>query len=225
MATVHYLSLNSSVGTITVGGSKRKMNADEYNNLRPRLRNRVTSKREDLVLFDPQSEANEYLLASDFNIELKTDLTRALSSFSPIQQRTIIRVLLQGQSVREATKKMRQSTRTWARWLHAEALPRLRSFLDNYKEELTCKGNYNPKYIDAVGSMCAEKHTVKCKFCPHFVTTRDPEQSFNTLKKHIKKEHPAEFKPVAQYVHEKDYEIHMLESRIVEVPVAEEEEL
>ncbi len=223
MATVHYLAHSSEFRTITLRGMKSKMD-DDRDNLRARLTNRTTGKREDLIYFDPQDEVNEYLLASDFQIELKADIHRALRTFSPIEQRIIVRVVLQGQSMRDATRKTKCPRRTWTRWLSEEALPRLRTLLHDYKEELSRKGNYNPKILDLVESANAERFKSKCKFCTFAVVTKDAEQSFNTLKKHIKKEHPAAFAPVNAYAHAKDYDIHMLESRLSEPAVELEDE-
>ena len=113
------------------------LNADgpkkEYH--RATLRNPYTGLREEIELFDINDETNEDLLAQDFRLELKADLKAALVTFSPLEQRIIFRVLVQGQSVREATKRMKSSSRTWERWLSEEALPRLRKLLEDYQED------------------------------------------------------------------------------------------
>ena len=99
-----------------------------------RLRNHVTGERQEVVLFDTIGETNEDLLAQDLQVELSIDVRNALKSFSPVERRIIIRVLVQGQAVKEATQNLRHSRRTWARWLKDEALPRLRAALGDYCE-------------------------------------------------------------------------------------------
>ena len=182
------------------------MNAG-YDNAR--IGNLSTGKREFVMLFDPQNEKNDYLLSSEYPIELRADLTRALSAFSPLKQRILVRVLLQGQSVREATKGMRGSKDTHERWLYKTALPRLRSLLADYKEQLRTT-LYSPPLIPASEDN-AEPRTLKCKFCGHHESNNCEAVAYNKLKKHIKKEHRKEFAAVKKYVHAKDYEIRSFE--------------
>lgn len=100
-----------------------------------RLRNRVTGERQEVALFDTIGETNEDLLAQDSQAELSIDVRNALKSFSPIEQRIIVRVLVQGQAVEEATRHFKHSRRTWSRWLKDEALPRLRTALGDYYQD------------------------------------------------------------------------------------------
>ena len=100
-----------------------------------RLRNRMTGERQEVVLFDMIGETNEDLLAQDLQVELSIDVRNALQSFSPVERRIIIKVLVQGQAVKEATRNLRHSRRTWARWLKDEALPRLRTALGDYYQD------------------------------------------------------------------------------------------
>ena len=211
METLGQIPLNRGPRDITVPGpiylEGRNLKAA---NKPFQLTNEGTNKSEPVVLFDPQDEVNDYLLSSDFRIELKTDLKRALSSFSPLKQRIIVRVLLQGMSVREATKRMRCTKNNYEKWLRNSAIPQLRKALSAYAGELRST-IYSPTSTPPAQAD-PELHTAACKFCTEYsVTHPDKEYAFKKLKQHIKKEHPKQFAAVKNYVHAKDFEIRKLE--------------
>ncbi len=81
-------------------------------------------------LFHDPSAAE--ILAQEPRYELKKDLKQALGQFSPIEQRILFRVLVQGQSVTEATKNMKHRRGRWEPWLRNVALPKLRELLADY---------------------------------------------------------------------------------------------
>jgi hypothetical protein len=121
-------------------GKKRKRHSRQIDAYgigykRAELINDSTGKVEEIVLFDINDEHNEDLLACRPRLELRADLKAALDTFTLIEKRILFRVLVQGQSLRTATKRMRKSSRTWERWYSEEALPRLRKLLEDYQED------------------------------------------------------------------------------------------
>jgi DNA-directed RNA polymerase specialized sigma24 family protein len=71
-------------------------------------------------------------LAVDPQNELKVDLAKAFETFSTLEKRVLVRVLIQGQSINEATKHMKGSLRSWQYWYSREAFPRLQEKLGDY---------------------------------------------------------------------------------------------
>jgi hypothetical protein len=100
---------------------------------RLKLRN-DRGEREDVLLFDSQSmEAEQSFLVQEDQAELRLDLTRALRMFTLQERRVLYRVLVQRQSMTQATKQMRKhSGRWWRRWMQDKALPKLRAKLGDY---------------------------------------------------------------------------------------------
>lgn len=192
------------------------MNADRPN----RITNISTGALDEVVLFDPQDEANEVLLAFDANIELKVDLFLALAKFSVTEKRIILRVLLQGQSVREATKTMKRTSRYYEKWLSSEVLPYLRKQLAAYKAELRTV-LYTPTVVPAPAEETAT-FSCKCKSCPETTSAKTTEQAFIKLKKHIRDAHPAHASAVAKFVHEKDYNIRLAELSVKDEVIADD---
>lgn len=211
METAVVLKSKSSFGLITVprtcevGG--RNLDAPYQD---ARIRNATTGKRDSVVLFDPQNEVNDHLLSSDFPIEMRLDLKRALESFTHNQQLIIVRVLLQGYTFQQATKRMRISYVSAWRWFRNTAIPQLQAALIDYKAELhevLYSGSPLPEEAPK-----RELHTVKCKFCSHTTNSNASSKiALDKLKKHIKEDHPEQFAAVKKYVHQKDYEIRSFE--------------
>ena len=102
-----------------------------------RATNHVTGAREDVILMDPHHLATHEALTIDSMIELRTDLRRALSQFNRVEQRVILAVLVQGQSVETATARRKRTTAWWSNWLYGEAIPKLRESLADYQEVCT----------------------------------------------------------------------------------------
>ena len=101
---------------------------------RTRLKNPVSQEREEVELFDINDEHNEDRLAVESYPELHADLTKAFAPFTHAQKLILSRVLLQGQSVEEASKYSRKSRSYWTKWLAEKALPYLRERLSDYIE-------------------------------------------------------------------------------------------
>jgi len=66
--------------------------------------------------------------------ELKKDVRDVLRLFSPIEQRILFRVIVQGQSFEVATARMKASATSWRRWYQDEAAPLMRAKLGDYKD-------------------------------------------------------------------------------------------
>lgn len=129
------MSQNSELGFLRVQGLKRFRRRESGAMYYPAtLRNQSTGKRELVELFDPQDESNEKHLISTVNFDLNADVKSALGRFSKAEQRVLYRVFVQGQSVKEASKRSRRSVRSWERWIKDEALPTLREHLKDYAE-------------------------------------------------------------------------------------------
>jgi len=183
-----------------------KAEGKDKNYKRVTLRNTHTGEPEEVHLFDPQDEANEGLLAVDAHLELKADLKAALETFTKREQLIILRVLLQGQSVEQATKLMKGSLRSWSRWLYEDALPRLRSLLEDYEADIR-ELPYSPSLIlPAEEKPDDEEKSLKCKFCPHTEMGKG-ERPFNRLRIHVSEKHPQEYTRAYQHVRERDYEL------------------
>ena len=71
--------------------------------------------------------------------ELKKDVRDALKVFSPIEQRILFRVIVQGQSFEVATARMLASSQSWRQWYVAVALPLLRERLADYADTFRVK--------------------------------------------------------------------------------------
>ena len=100
---------------------------------RARLKNQATGQRLEIILADPHSLDNS--LRYDPQHELKADVHKVLESFSPIERRIILRVLVQGQSLEQATCRMKSSSQKWRQWFATTAIPRLRKQLKDYFQD------------------------------------------------------------------------------------------
>lgn len=133
MVSVDGPATDSAFGSFPYEGtSKMKAEGKLKNYKRATLLNSSTGKPEEIELFDTNDEHNEDLLVFEPQHELKADLEKAFAPFTKLQKRILLRVLLQGQSVEEATKNSRLSRRWWANWLQTEAMPQLRTALSDY---------------------------------------------------------------------------------------------
>ncbi len=93
-------------------------------------------EREEVVLFDPQSDNSDHMLAIPSHPELFLDLKRALAeNFTLIERKVIFNVLVKHQPVTLATRRLRKHpARWWREWLRTRALPKLRKLLADYQE-------------------------------------------------------------------------------------------
>lgn len=215
MVPENNLAKDSAFGNIDLKGPKSRMEAGTL------LRNRSTGKREPVLLIDPQDEQTERNLLADcsHNPELQADLSIALSAFSPIEKRIIFRVLLQGQSVEEATQGMRQSRRTWARWLNEQALPVLQVILSDYAADLAKVGVYLPSTTPLPVTdeeSCPQTFTAKCKYCTHVAEDCTERLAFAALRLHSQECHEDMYRKVQSWVHERDYDIQRDEAQLRE---------
>jgi hypothetical protein len=215
METAFVLKPNSSSSQFIVPGTSklggRNLDA-RYDHVR--IQNEITGKREYLVLFDPQNEANDALLAAKYPIELRVDLKKALASFTRNQQLIIVRVLLHGYTFQQATKRMRISYVSAWRWFTRTAIPQLQAALIDYKSELH-EVLYNPAILPETPP-APERHSAKCKFCTNTFTSYSNRIVINKLKKHIKAEHPEQFVAARKHICAKDYENHSFEISMFE---------
>jgi DNA-directed RNA polymerase specialized sigma24 family protein len=109
------------------------VNEQNQNYNRARLRNLYTGRLQEIILEDFTRPRREQ--AEDPKIELRIDVRRALHKFSPIERRVLLKVLVQGQSIEEATRRMKHSARKWRDWYSKAALPQLRAALADYREK------------------------------------------------------------------------------------------
>ena len=205
----------SGLATLISGGQNR-MHIDRT--YKPAvLRNLVTGKREEIILIDTQDEDIETsLLAIPSNPELKADLRAALSGFSPLEKRILFRVLVQGQSVREATTRMQRSARSWERWLSEKALPTLRIYLEDYREEATRRSSYvAPVVVEDEAGPVVEA-TLKCRFCPHVAVAKTEVAALKLLRSHCATEHNEQAKRIKAHVSEHDDGIRRDQARLNE---------
>lgn len=207
MVSIVNTSPLSALSTSVSEGLRSKMSADRT--YKPAvLRNRVTGKREEIILVDFQDEDIETsFLAIPSNPELKADLSAALKLFSPIEKRILFRVLVQGQSVREATARMKRSARSWERWLSEKALPSLRACLEDYREEAERESSYLPSADIEVEEAPVPSSTIKCRFCSHVFTAQADVTALKRLREHCALEHSEQSKQIKAYVSERDDEI------------------
>jgi hypothetical protein len=136
MATSGAMTRNPAFGYKRVRKQKAgKMQA--WKSYQPARFRTPAGLREEIPTFDHTEESPnvEAILAVPSFLELRADLNKAFSTFSRLEQRILVRVLVQGQSVAEAVKHFRRrGSRTWERWMTQEALPRLRTLLGDYYE-------------------------------------------------------------------------------------------
>ncbi len=216
MATRNEMTLTSASGSLVVG----TMNNADKAYTPAYLRNRITHRREEVILFDPLDEGSaekRLLSACKSNYELHCDLTAAFKSFSPIEKRIILRVLLQGLSVEEACQRMRKSARTWERWMYTKALPVLRVVLSDYEEDLAQLGVCLP--AESSFEEQGEEEPVKALVCKKCGAV---ETSMPSLRSHWRAEHPAEAKSIAHFVASKDRDNARLAEQMVEPKIANE---
>ena len=208
MVSQRYTSAISALDTLGLKGVESKMNADKV--YKPAvLRNRFTGKREEILLVDMQDEYIETrFLAIASNPELKADLSAALRAFSPIEKRILFRVLVQGQSVREATTRMQRSARSWERWLSEKALPALRTYLEDYREETQRVSSYvAPESTDSDEEPVTAPSLLKCRFCEYVATAKTGASALKALRDHCAAEHKEQSKQIHTHVHERDNEL------------------
>jgi hypothetical protein len=206
MPTKDEKSLKSAFDSISMRG--RDVNEADKQYSPASLRNRVTNKRQEVMLVDPH---NNQIIESAFlqdlgqDVELHADVKRALEPFSAIEKRVIFRVLVQGQSIEEATKKTRWSSRTWQRRLKYETFPHLRTALRDYEVDLARLGiTFLPDIvIDFEEDTEAEVDCDQplCKRCGIQVN------GLNGLRSHWRESHSSEYIAVQSYVHENDHRI------------------
>lgn len=110
------------------------------------LKNWITGESQNIILGDPRQFEDimfDYWGESSFISKskrlqiadmamLNTDLRRAFGKYSPMGKRILLRVLVQGMSIREASRYTRASTTYWKDWLRKEVLPELRIALADY---------------------------------------------------------------------------------------------
>lgn len=191
------------------------LNTDNYKPAR--LTNRLTGNREEIVLIDTQDDFTERkFLQSIRDYDLRVDLTSALSTFSLVEQRIIIRVLLQGYTYEQATRRTKRSASAWQAWMQKKALPRLRNFLEDYREELTHIGAKLPPPSTFKETPEQPEGTAPCKMCPFIAL------NFAELRKHWREDHPQQYVCVDAYVHEDDYFIRRDAMALVEIDPPDE---
>lgn len=214
MATVNELTLNSAFASSLIEG-RRNMNAEGKlkNYARCTLRNLSTGESEEVRLFDPQDEHNEDLLAFDAHHELKADLRAALDTFSSIEKRIILRVLLQGQSIQEATKRSKTPLRTWQRWMAEVAIPRLRSLLADYADTLRTFP-YESPITSSEKPEREPEEIVSCKVCGDPFVGRG-EKALGKLRAHYAAKHREVGRKIQLSLRDSDAEIFRLSSEAV----------
>jgi hypothetical protein len=91
-----------------------------------------TGQLQDVILMSPNHLEQLPSLAVEGNPELRADLNRAFSQFNRVEQRILFRVLVEGQTLSSAVRRMSKSITYYHIWLHKVALPRLRVALRDY---------------------------------------------------------------------------------------------
>ena len=124
--------------TSEAGGRGGESVPSGHNRVKGYTRARFTNAqgdRDEVLLFDPTDEAYEPDLAVENPVELRVDLTRALSMFTLQERKVIFNVYVKNQPVTLATRRMRKhDARWWRDWLRTTALPKLRKRLADYNE-------------------------------------------------------------------------------------------
>lgn len=208
------MSLDSEFGTFSLGREENRVaRLDIYK--QAVLTNPVTGKRkEEVLLLDFQNEDVESaLLGSDDNPELREDIRRALSGFSQVQKRLLFRVLVQGQSVRSATRRWKNTSKQWERWFYQQALPALRKSLVAYAGEVLKKSAFVPTTPAEEVEENAPRVKFKCKLCDKSVLSRTERSGIKALRNHCAKRHPEHFKSLQRALRECDETI--LRERII----------
>ena len=97
----------------------------------------IQGEREEVVLFDPQSDSSDHMLAVPSHPELFLDLKEALTEhFTLVERKVIFNYLVKNQPMTIATRGLRKHpARWWREWLRTKALPKLRKLLADYKED------------------------------------------------------------------------------------------
>lgn len=188
---------------------------------RARLRT-PTGERYEVMCVDFQDEEIENALLEDnrFNPELRIDLTKALTAlFTPLQRRVLLRVLLQGQSVRRATERMKGSNDVWERWIAKVALPALRERLSEWREDLARLGSHYVPMITGAVEPESPDETVKCRECSLKFTGKS---ALRQLRAHFKQDHPMTMQQVAEHVTSNDYGIQRDSLGVCEESAAQE---
>ena len=208
MATENEITLDSAFRTLSVSGEIHEMSGPRPKTYKPaQLTNFLTGKREEIFLVDPQNEVFERALLADVNhnAELHADLNAALSAFSIIEKRIIFRVLVQGQSVKEATKKMKKSARHWELWLRNHALPIMQTLLEDYRKDLENVGIYMPKDLSKAESDSVEFPPAESRFgCHNCGYVAD---TFSELRDHNEDHHTSYFINVQRELKDMDDEL------------------
>jgi len=138
-------------------GETMKQDKQNENYGRARLRNWRTGKPQEILLVDwnelerylgnPRPSAHQgyhemfrnVVISPEPSPELKKDVRDALKVFSPIEQRILFRVIVQGQSFEVATARMLASSQSWRQWYVTTALPLLRERLADYADTFRVK--------------------------------------------------------------------------------------
>jgi len=155
----HANSGNKTFGARQYGETNNMRHEKQNDNYkRAQLRNWHTGKPQEILLVDwnelerylgnPTAVSNSYhdqfregATSNEPSPELKKDVRAALKLFSPIQQRILFRVIVQGQSFEVATARMRASAGTWRHWYTSIAVPLLREKLADYRDSFRVKTN------------------------------------------------------------------------------------
>jgi hypothetical protein len=94
-------------------------------------------EREEVVLFDPQDDSSDHMLAIPSHPELFLDLKEAIAeNFTRVERKVIFNTLVKNQPMTIATRGLRKHpARWWREWLRTKALPKLRKLLADYQED------------------------------------------------------------------------------------------
>jgi hypothetical protein len=163
------------------------------------MKNRLRLNKQEVILDgDLQGETKST------NLDLNIDLQNALAQFSPIQQRVLRRVLIEGYSMADATKHTKKSRSEWQRWFQFVAMPALQESLKDYYKDGKLILDSEPVAVQTIEEPTVDDtETFKCKFkdCPYVTSV------FTRLRTHVKDAHPEYFSQVrlAMYDEEKLY--------------------
>ena len=176
------------------------------------LRNRATGERETVELFDPQNELNERLLRVDTDMELRMDLKAALRYFTRFEQRMLYRVLVQGQSVREAFKFTVGNLRSKEIWAQ-RAIADLRNKLKGYAGRV--RGvQYNPQPSPSSTVKGPPVVSINCRFKCGWTTEGHEGAVMKALHAHASECHREYYVKVKRYASENNHGTFMMEREL-----------
>ena len=205
-------SQKKGIGTIRVNrvkGVKRLRQDKTY--WPATLRNRSTGERETIELFDPQDELNETLLRVDMDMELRMDLKRALNHFTRFEQRMLHRILVQGQSAREAFKFTLGNLRSKEIWTR-RAVAYLRLALKEYAGTVKRVG-YNPHPIPVLPQEDSAVNIVMCRLC-NWRADGYEGSAMKALNAHASECHREYYVKVKRYASENNHGTFMMEREL-----------